>query len=499
MSLVLGLEITPRAVRGAFLRTSLRGFEMERYAESLLSHSADPEEEAQHLATAIQSVIAESERPPDRIIASLDGQLASLRLVDLPAGVEKKAAEVLPGLLESMLPFEISDSIVDYQVVSRTDTEVELMAVVVPRDVVEDRLNELEALGVSPRELAVGAAAFDGLGPLLPEAMKEQTLLVIDVGDSTTDFCVLSGGQCTFARTLSGGLDLVESGRREQLGASLQRTLSSYRAQRQEGPELILLSGETATMDSARQWLSGQLGTSCEVVPLPFAPSADEETLPKFARAAALAARATMRKKKLDLRRGEFASKAAAGQLRQNARLIAVCAAAVLLSFVLSLGARYRVAKAAHENLVDELAEVSSDLLGEETRSVVHAQELLTGGPRVDDPLPRFDAYDALEAISENIPPDIEHDTRRLLIEIDDEGDAGRFEIQGTVGSIAERDRIVEALQEHPCFAEAEKGSISTAVGDRKDYKLTVKIECPDGPTSNEDQDSDREDSNGVR
>ena len=30
---------------------------------------------------------------------------------------------------------------------------------------------------------------------------------------------------------------------------------------------------------------------------------------------------------------------------------------------------------------------------------------------------------------------------------IDDEGDNGRFEIQGTVGSIADRDRLVDGLQ----------------------------------------------------
>ena len=47
-----------------------------------------------------------------------------------------------------------------------------------------------------------------------------------------------------------------------------------------------------------------------------------------------------------------------------------------------------------------------------------------------------------------------------------------------TVGSIADRDRLVDDLQAHACFAEAEKGSISNAVGDRKDYKLVVKVDC---------------------
>lgn len=64
------------------------------------------------------------------------------------------------------------------------------------------------------------------------------------------------------------------------------------------------------------------------------------------------------------------------------------------------------------------------------------------------------------------------------MIEIDDDGDSGRFEIQGTLGSIADRDRLVDELQAHRCFADVEKGSISTAVEDRKDYKLVVNVEC---------------------
>jgi Tfp pilus assembly PilM family ATPase len=478
MSLVLGLEVTPRVVRGAFLRTTLRGSEMERYAEAPLPYSAEAESEENLLASAIAQILSEGSRPPDRIIASLSGEAASLRLIDLPAGVEKKAAEVLPGELGALLPFDVEDAVIDYQIVGRDASTIQLMAVAVPRQNVADRLRELQSAGVEPRELAVGAAAFDGLGALLGESLEGKTVLVIDVGPKSTDFAVLTNGRCTFARTVSGGMDLVESGRRAELGAALQRTLASYRAQRSETPSLILLSGETAPMESARQWLTEQLGVQCGVAPLPEASGADEEMRPKFTKAAALAARAISRGKQIDLRQGEFASQAAAGEIRKHLRLIAVCSAAVILSFAVSLVARYRVASAEHEALSATLAEVSKDLLLEEAHSALHARELLTAGPRIDDPLPRFDAYDVLEAISESIPADIQHDTRRLLIEIDDDGDSGRFEIQGTVGSIAERDRIVDALQAHSCFADFQKGSISTAVEDRKDYKLSVKVRC---------------------
>lgn len=478
MSLVLGLEITPRVVRGAFLKTALRGSEMERYAEAPIARPSESQSEADALREAISQVVAQASRPPDRIIAALDGEAASLRLIDLPAGVEKKIAEVLPGELEALLPFDIEDAVVDYQIVGRGDAVLQLMTVAAPRENVSRRLKQLQDAGVEPRELAVGAAVFDGLAGLIGESLADRTVLIIDVGPLSTDFAVLASGQCTFARTLSGGMDLVESGRRAQLGASLQRTLASYKAQRAEEPSLILLAGETAPMETARQWLTEQLGIDCGTVPVPRAPGAEDDTAPKFAKAAALAARAISRKRHLDLLQGEFASKAAAGEIRKHLRLIAVCVVAVLLSFIVSLGARYRVARAEHKELTERLAELSEDLLGEEARSALHARELLIAGPSVDDPLPRFDAYDVLEGISESIPADIQHDTRRLLIEIDDDGETGRFEIQGTVGSIAERDRLVEQLQLHRCFADVEKGSISTTVGDRKDYKVAVKVEC---------------------
>ena len=218
MSLVLGLEVTPRVVRGAFLRTTLRGSEMERYAEAPLPYSAESESEEDLLAAAIAQILAEGAQPPDRIIASLGGEAASLRLIDLPAGVEKKAAEVLPGELGAVLPFDVEDAVVDYQIVGRDATTIQLMAVAAPRQSVADRLRELQSAGVDPRELAVGAAAFDGLGALLGESLEDKTVLVIDVGPKSTDFAVLTNGRCTFARTVSGGMDLVESGRRTDLG-----------------------------------------------------------------------------------------------------------------------------------------------------------------------------------------------------------------------------------------------------------------------------------------
>ena len=127
---------------------------MERYAEAPLPYSAESEFNAGLLEAAIAQVLGEGTRAPDRIIASLNGDAASLRLIDLPAGVEKKIAEVLPGELGAVLPFDVEDTVVDYQIVDRDETTIQLMAVAAPRANVAMRLRELQSAGVDPRELA---------------------------------------------------------------------------------------------------------------------------------------------------------------------------------------------------------------------------------------------------------------------------------------------------------------------------------------------------------
>ncbi len=465
----------------------MRGSEMQLYAEASVPASADQERQAEALNAAIRDVLGQSLRPPDRVIAALDGDLASLRVVDLPVGVVKKVAEVLPGELEAMLPFDLDESVVDYQIVDRDDTTLHVMAVAAPRKHVAKRLKDLAAAGVDPLELGVGATVFEGLSELLPESMQAETLLIIDIGANSTDFCVLDGGKCVFARTVSGGLDLVEGGRREQLGAALQRTLAAYRAHREDKPpSRIMLAGEAAPLEGARSWISERLGLECGVVPLPSIEDSDEETLPTYARAAALAARSASRGKRLDLRKGEFASTAAVGHIREQLHLIAICLGAVLLAFGVSLFARYRVASAEHDALAAKLTEVSTSLLGTQTSSATQARELLAQGHGTEDPLPRFDAYDVLEAISQSIPAEVTHDTQNLLIEIDDQGERGRAEIRGTVSSIADRDRIVEEIEKHHCFPETKKGATSTERDDRKSYKLTVAVLCEDASAEEE-------------
>lgn len=483
MALILGLDIDGNSINGALLRTQIRKAEVVRYLHAALPPPTPDTEEPPPLGVALGELLGGLERPPDQVNVHLDGRRVSLRRVDIPAGAAKRAGEILPFELEPLLPYDVDDGVIDHQPIGTDGDASHLMVAAVPKEELSSHLDELRAAGLEPREVAVGAASLDGLTRLLPELREEGPALIVHVGTTCTDLCVIQKGRCVAARTLSEGMEAIRAGERARLEAALRRTVASVRIQDGIDPKVAYFSGEAVAAPGALEWLGTLLGIEVLQLPLVSLEGVPAETTPRYARAVALAARVLSKEKRLDLRKGEFAAPAASGGFAQHARLIAICAAMVLLSFAFSTYARYAVLDSERDMLQARLGSVTEELFGEQTLSSSRARELLEGGRKVDDPLPAFDAYDVLSAVSELIPSTMKHETQRLDIEIDDEAFEGRFELRGVVESIAERDTIAEKIEEHECFENVDKGTTSPGPGNvGLTYRLEVEIRCPGAP-----------------
>ena len=478
MATVLGLDIRSSEVRGALMRTAMRRVEVVRYLEAPIQTGPDlPRPEA--LRLAVQRVVQQAGRPPDRVVTALDGQEASLRVIEVPAGAAKRLAEVLPFELESLLPFAPEDAVLDHQPIDQREGQLRVMVAAAPRERIATRLAELRDAGVDPKELAVGAAALDGLVQMLPLLQQPGPFLLLDLDHGESDVCILENGRAAAVRTLSAGLDDLESGKLER---EIRATLTGWRVAGAAQPVQALVMGTGSTWQDIELWLSSKLGIETRKVPLPVV-AGGEEGVTKFGRAAALAARTAGRAKRIDLRQGEFAQKRAMGALRQHLRLVAACAAAVFLCFAFATWARWAMLDDENEVLRAELERVTEQALGEGTSSPTRVQELLEAGPRDSDPLPKFDAYAVLDALSTLIPQEITHDTRRLHVELDEDGHGGRFELQGTVASVAERDEIASAIEGHECFHEIQKGRTTPGPGNAGlNYQIEATIRCPGAP-----------------
>jgi len=482
MARILGLHIDRDALRGVLLKTAFRSSELGDFITVPLAVAPGSPGRLAEVREALQNMLSTLGKPPDIVHSSLDGDQASLRVVDLPLAAAKRAADVLPFELESMLPFEVSDAVVDYQPIGTHDGELKLLAAAALKTRVREHLQVFNGSPLEPRELGVGAAALDGLRALVPE-LKTGHQVVLALSGHETDFCVLQDGRVTFARTLSSGTDDKPS---TELHAAIRRTLAAYRATGADVPEHVFIGGEDASSEFAEE-IGRQSGIATSLLPLP---EVEEQAGPlplAFTRAAALAGRALTTGKRINLRTGEFASERHRGDLTSQLQLLTLCALGVLLCGVFALKAQKSVLQDENDVLTKQLGDVTEQVFGKRETSATRVEALLKSPPN-DSPLPRFDAYDALAAISDAIdtsPSKIEHEVRHMRIDLAEDKKEGKMELQGLLASIEQRDVIVMQLEGNECFRDITRGRTSpNRGGEQISYQIEAKLQCPGEATT---------------
>lgn len=477
MARILGIDIGTRAIRGVLVRSALRKVEEERYIEIPLAEGLESPGRLPELSDAVESLLRSLPEQPDSVVAAIPGEHVSQRTITLPAAVRKRLADVLPFELESTLPYDLEDAVIDHQLVGSDPQSLEILATAVLRSHVRETLEGLGKVGLSPRELAAGAAALDGLPNLLPELRRPEPVLVLDWSDERTDLCFLRDGRCVFARTLGVGLSQMPDGS-DELKRGIGRTIAAFRAAGHDAPARIYACGSGAVADGALEWLGSVLDSEVTALPLPATPGL-KSAGPAFGKAAALAARAVAGAQRINLRRGEFAPEDGGHGWTQYANLMVTCLVIIVMTVMFSLKARQALLVDERAALQSQLASATEEVFGESIENVALAQ-MRVDNPRSSDPLPRFDAFDALAALSGAVPMDLTHEVKRLTIDVADEKREGTMELQGTVASIAQRDQLVAELEKHPCFSDIERGK--TSPGRDKDsiqYMIEAVIQCP--------------------
>lgn len=477
MARILGLDIDRDSLRGVLIKTAFRRTEIEGFVQVPLPEH-DGASRLPELHDALSNLLRAVGKPPDIVHTALDGEQASLRVVELPMAAAKRAAEVLPFELESMLPFEVTDAVVDYQPIDTHDGQLRLLAAAALRDRVREHLALFSGSVLEPRELAVGAAALDGLRALCPELSVGHNV-VLEVDNTESNFCALQKGRTTFARTLSVGANALPDGELLWYSA-VRQTLAAYRASGAEAPERLYLGGQ-GPLDEIAAELAHQTGIAVELLALPRTEAGEALPLP-YTRAASLAARGLISGKRINLRMGEFASTRARGDLSSQLSLLAMCGVAVLLCLVFALKARQSVLVDEQNALSKQLGETTQRVFGKRETTANKAEALLKSPPN-ENPLPRFDAYDALAAISDAVdgaPDNIVHEVRHLRIDLAEDKKEGKVELQGALASIEQRDAIVTQLEAHGCFRDIQRGKTSPGrSAEQVNYQIEAKVQCP--------------------
>jgi general secretion pathway protein L len=483
MARYLGIEVTDTQIKGALLKTAYKKLVIEGvYTVYRAQGTEGLAVAARELASivAAHSIVPGVKRQEiDGVYAALPGTEVSLRTVTLPKAVFRRGDKALMAELDGSVPFDIDNAMVDAQVI-RDGDPVELMAAAVLSTRVEAFVGAFASAGLDPREVGVAPVALGELAAEIPSLAGESPVVLVYAYEGRVELVVLSKGVVRFARTLN---KLTTPATRDR---AVRQTAASYKASGGADIAAAFLCGEEAHLTASV--LADAFSLPAEAVAamppgtLQIAQGASETALWEAPVAVALAARGLGRDKRLDFRKGALAVAGGAQVLRERAPYLVAAAMVIVTFWAMATWARYKSLVTERDRVQETLGAVTQEVFGERVLDADRAVSMARGegGDDAIDPVPSSDAYDVLGVLSTRIADNVRHDIEQLTV------NGEHVQMQGIVDTLADRDKVVEAMQGYACFPNVRPGRAVTNPGDnRQKYTLDIDFRCPEAQSNN--------------
>lgn len=532
MHRILGIDVGTYSVKVAVIERSFKSFGLVEFYERRIQYNEllSPEEST---AIAIQGLIDDHNLSWDIACCSFPAQRVTSRLLTFPFGSLKKIDQTIQLEIETYIPFDLENVVLDYAVVWQTKEASRVMVVYVQKGELVRVLNMLTTVGVDPRFVCVEGVELVNLislGMVPPEG----AYAVIDIGHKKGTVTICHGKRLGYIRAISlageaitqaiadrlkvpydeaermkiemGHLpiseeEIVDDVSREVVAAirgvvdefilHLRQTLFTYRDTEDVPVEGIYLSGGTSRLPGLDRYLSDALKLNvtylnCQDFHFNRLERADahRHVIPQ---ALALALKGVAGGgPDINLRRGEFAFKGDVEQLGGSLRRVAVVVGLVVLLALVNFSVKYYSVKRQIDKMrSDVVALVRQTLPATPTRAMRTPKAaialLKSKEAEVNERVEQFNEImgpsplDILKSISAALPPRDE-----LSVEVGDISIAAdRASFSGVVGNFKAVDTVKQALEKSPLFENVTTGNVVKGVKGKIKFKITMDIVGP--------------------
>jgi Tfp pilus assembly protein PilN len=385
----------------------------------------------------------------------------------------------VPFELESHLPFEHEDAVVDHQVLATHDGQALVLAALAPKAAVREHLDALAAAGIEPR--VVDVAALGALN-LLADGNGGRTAFVTLDHDRGMVALLEGGGRLAGVRTLSGGVEgpmAVDSAVRE-----VRWSLLALAADQSLTPLTLRVGGDAASTPGLLPALGDALGATPHMLDSSErseVPDALRHEQAAFATTLGLALRdgAGRAGYGVNFRRGEFAYHREREALWRGVRTAAVLAAIALVVMVASavlegwrLEARRDALRADvralflgampdARTIVNEKAQLEAEI------AALEKERLLYGGLAPSAPR----AIDLLRALTAAVPAGVALDVDELAL------DGETLRLRGSTRSYEDVEAVKQRLAALPQFRDVQAKDVRASVdGGQVEFRLALTL-----------------------
>jgi general secretion pathway protein L len=142
---VLALEVDAHELKAAVVETTFRDYRVVAFYREPVD-AADGT-----LSEQVRAFLQHNKLEARTVLSSLPGDLVALRTLFLPFRDRKQLDQTVPNEIETQVPFDLEDIVVDYQVLHRDKSGSSILAAVVQRRDLEEHLRILKDAGLDPK------------------------------------------------------------------------------------------------------------------------------------------------------------------------------------------------------------------------------------------------------------------------------------------------------------------------------------------------------------
>ena len=491
---ITGIDITENQITAVQVKTGLKGYQV-------LACARVPVEDG-GIDEALQSLSGSIVLKSDIYLATIPGDHVSFRNLSMPFRDVKKIRQALPFEMESMLPFQPEDLLVDF-IMTDSPARGEVLAASCNKKFISEYLEILKRNGFDPDVLEIRGAPLASW--LLRQPGTPDHVLLLEIGEKHNTLVLCLNRRIVLIRAFSSNNASIinslpkdnntndsEGTPPEEVAAcfnlicsNIRNTVHAFVSERNTpiGPEKIFLTGTGALYPKAEEFLSQSLDMPAERIVwrndkrVRMGQDIVKDcSSPLMDGALSLALGNTRKEEGFNFRREEFERKKRYFGLKKAAPKVAVFLFLILSFLAADMVLDFYTLKKEYNLLSHEITSVFKQTLPEVIRIVdpvqqlrVEIKELKKSTSLSPETGTNKKVLDLLKEVSQRIPETLNVHINRMVI------DAETVRIRGKTDTFNEVDKIKNNLEPSPVFSGV---TISSANLDRtgKGVRFEIRI-----------------------
>jgi len=181
------------------------------------------------LSEAIRGLVAQTKTKRKKASTAIWGTAVITKKISIPKIEEKLLGEQLKWEAEQYIPFDINDINLEYQILRKGPTSADQMNVLLvaaKRDLVMRYAEVVESAGLDCSIIDVAGFALGNCLEVNYGQLTGQTVAVLNVGASFTNFVVVESGEVAFSRDINVGGATYTNDIQKVMGISLEEAES---------------------------------------------------------------------------------------------------------------------------------------------------------------------------------------------------------------------------------------------------------------------------------